>query len=817
MKKNTFHLLTAVIFILSSCFLPNVFAAQWSLDNIIKNNSIFVVKDQSSDHINLTLNNMSSSHVVKGKSGSALKFNGKNQYASNANATVLQTESITISAWVKPSYRSSFPDTGEWVASQGDNFGLYLTKNKRVAFYVKNKGKGWSDVFSPENQYPFNQWMHIAGTYNSRSKVLKIYVNGKKVGSSPWGSGIGYSKGNDFSIGSMQGQQHFQGNIDEVYVFNSAYSVNQIKKLAKEGGRSSTYSMFVNTANHTQNNSIKNDIINAKKLQTQSVSLSAWIYPKKRSSYPDTGEWVASQADNFGLYLTADRRVAFYVKNSGLGWSDVFSPVNSYRFNQWQHITGSFNATTNVLKLYINGVKIGSSPWGSGIGYTTGNSFTIGSLGGSRQFSGQVNHVKVFDSALILARVQKLFKETYVAVVPPTNPANPMTSPISSSNPVSSSVITPPSSVDNLVISINHLNKKLLRRSAKGTIVGKISIQLKKATSINSRLLNIKGTHSVSPEFVINTSNEIIIKDGVILSKDHYLLEAIYSSNRGKSNKLPITITIVNDFKGQTINVIALGDSITEGASYSQKNLNGSNVSANAVVPMDENNERPYGQSYRSSIAQLQGASQYGMKVNFIGTKSDDWEGDVEYDGWSGFTSADILFGEDSVKPLERLKVQGLIPQADVVFITLGTNDAIGAGQGEQIDTLNNLTQIIIKMRETNPNLVFLLAKIITLDSSNTTIFDFGLADGYSDVSSFKSALVATNERIPSKNQMIETISESLSTYQSPVISVDMTSVFAGQQARLLSDGIHPNNVGERKMAEKWIEVLEPFFDGADN
>ena len=66
-------------------------------------------------------------------------------------------------------------------------------------------------------------------------------------------------------------------------------------------------------------------------------------------------------------------------------------------------------------------------------------------------------------------------------------------------------------------------------------------------------------------------------------------------------------------------------------------------------------------------------------------------------------------------------------------------------------------------------------------------------------------------------NQIIENIANELSTDASPVISVDMSSIFAGQQARLLSDGIHPNNIGERIMAEKWIEALDDFFDGSEN
>ena len=47
----------------------SVFAAQWSLNQIITNNSTLIVQDQSTDGIDLTLSNMSATSSITGRSG----------------------------------------------------------------------------------------------------------------------------------------------------------------------------------------------------------------------------------------------------------------------------------------------------------------------------------------------------------------------------------------------------------------------------------------------------------------------------------------------------------------------------------------------------------------------------------------------------------------------------------------------------------------------------------------------------------------------------------------------------------------------------
>ncbi len=200
--------------------------ANWPLNE----NSGTTAFDQSTNMVNLTVNNGAS--WVPGQSGSALEFAGPAslQDASSTNATALQTPSITLSAWIYPDTTS---ESWEWVASQGDNVGLYLTPNDgKVYFYVRNTVGGWSGVSSPANSFQFNQWQHIAGSFDDATNTLKVYINGVEAGSNNSAQGITYNTGNGFTIGSMQHQRFFDGRIDDVKVFDSALSQAEVSQLA---------------------------------------------------------------------------------------------------------------------------------------------------------------------------------------------------------------------------------------------------------------------------------------------------------------------------------------------------------------------------------------------------------------------------------------------------------------------------------------------------------------------------------------------------------------------------------------------------------
>lgn len=119
----------------------------------------------------------------------------------------------------------------------------------------------------------------------------------------------------------------------------------------------------------------------------------------------------------------------------------------------------------------------------------------------------------------------------------------------------------------------------------------------------------------------------------------------------------------------------------------------------------------------------------------------------------------------------------------DVVLMHFGTNDVWGGSAPEPI--LHAYSAIVEKLRTRNPRVKVFVAKIIPLHPSTERDFD---------------ALVgALNEEIPCW-------AASTGTTDSPVVVVDQ---FQGFDTKTdTRDGVHPNEAGSRKMAERWFAAV---------
>ncbi|NLG19556.1 MAG: cellulose-binding protein [Fibrobacter sp.] len=119
----------------------------------------------------------------------------------------------------------------------------------------------------------------------------------------------------------------------------------------------------------------------------------------------------------------------------------------------------------------------------------------------------------------------------------------------------------------------------------------------------------------------------------------------------------------------------------------------------------------------------------------------------------------------------------------DMVLMHLGTNDCI---QGQTIsETLNEIKQIIEKLRNDNPSVVIFMANLIPCNAQGTP------------------------PRITEINNRIKPLAEELTSESSPIIFVDQ---YSGINSSELYDGIHPNAVGEEKMATKWFDAIDGYL-----
>ncbi|NBC81805.1 MAG: hypothetical protein GVY19_00335 [Bacteroidetes bacterium] len=70
-------------------------------------------------------------------------------------------------------------------------------------------------------------------------------------------------------------------------------------------------------------------------------------------------------------------------------------------------------------------------------------------------------------------------------------------------------------------------------------------------------------------------------------------------------------------------------------------------------------------------------------------------------------------------------------------------------------------------------------------------------------------------ERVPELNQALAKLAKSKTTQQSPIIIVDH---YNGWISRIHTyDGVHPNNLGESRMAIAWFRALDDYLSNSRN
>ncbi len=172
--------------------------------------------------------------VTEGKVGQALSFDGTDDYIALTDSTTLKPALWTVAAWIYADtgavlYRGIFrPSYGSGYTS---GFLLLIDNANRVAIrygngtaYVNSMNSGTSVL---------GAWHHVAATFDGTTMAL--YLDGVEK-SSINASTFGYSVTNDSaSIAEGPGTEKFDGLIDEVRLYNYAFSAPEIVALYNMG------------------------------------------------------------------------------------------------------------------------------------------------------------------------------------------------------------------------------------------------------------------------------------------------------------------------------------------------------------------------------------------------------------------------------------------------------------------------------------------------------------------------------------------------------------------------------------------------------
>jgi hypothetical protein len=227
-------------------------------------------------------------------------------------------------------------------------------------------------------------------------------------------------------------------------------------------------------------------------------------------------------------------------------------------------------------------------------------------------------------------------------------------------------------------------------------------------------------------------------------------------------------------YNKETINILPAGNSITNGT--------------------DTFN------SYRRELWKMMQAKNYNF--DFVGSWSKHHMGgevpnpdfDMDHEGHSGWTF------EHFFKPPDWDSVRGNVYRwlrlykPDIVLLELGTNDVFQCRKTE--DMMKDFVQLIQVYRTANPAVKIFVAQIPPLGDKWAKQDLCG--NGIYEIS------------VKALNREISTYAKQYSTEASPVIVVDQ---FTGVNPAIhMYDDIHPNDAGEKIMAQRWFNAIEKYM-----
>jgi len=218
--------------------VPNL-VGYWCVDGAIPDSGTSA-KDNSGNGNNGTyvsgLTTMATAPTVpSGNLRSYALTQASRQYISVPDSASLSiTGSMTVAAWVKSTdttlQQGIIEKWDEPNATGGYMF--RLDANENLSFSICD-GTGANGVSTAPRSIPLNQWVHVAGVYanSGASGTITNYVNATADASV--GTGIAPPTNGTYAlqIGDDHGSNAFNGNLDEVRIYNRALSGSEIAIL----------------------------------------------------------------------------------------------------------------------------------------------------------------------------------------------------------------------------------------------------------------------------------------------------------------------------------------------------------------------------------------------------------------------------------------------------------------------------------------------------------------------------------------------------------------------------------------------------------
>ena len=381
----------------------------------------------------------------------SISFDGTSQYLTRGSSTTVPSSNLTLCTWLKTSSSGtdqSLVEQGRNVNDADTEYGFQVKANGHLNFWDYDVNFGFVvPYFEPgqESNSAVNdgQWHHacfvkdhVSGTY---------YVDGVPDGTVTADHDATYSN-NDFTVAqdARDGGSYFSGSLDQLSVFNRSLSTPEIADLANLNADkhvSSTVSDACTLGAHwTMDEGTGTTIADSSGEGHEGAFNSSDLLPEFSGDVPGTkftnayslaftpgnnervkisktvtnhytlSMWIktSGQMNQYAALLTKDVNSGLYYKNNNLlnyyDNSDGEIDINSDTFmstDTWHHVAFVNNGGQGTF--FVDGHADGTFTGAVGTDLST-----IGGDSGSEDFPGQIDDVRVYDTALSDADVATL-------------------------------------------------------------------------------------------------------------------------------------------------------------------------------------------------------------------------------------------------------------------------------------------------------------------------------------------------------------------------------------------------------------------------
>lgn len=182
------------------------------------------------------------------KNSQILSFSGQ-KYADVKNSETINLNSFTVSTWFNTSMNATEKETflinkggtGSDKSGSNLNYGIFLTNREKVRGGFETS-LGDDYLVTSQSSYNDGQWHNTILTFDEKSHILKLYMDGievasnsTKIGVKPDSTGkqpIRLAANSLAEKGKIIG--HYTGQLDDIQVWNFAFTNDEVLNLFKK-------------------------------------------------------------------------------------------------------------------------------------------------------------------------------------------------------------------------------------------------------------------------------------------------------------------------------------------------------------------------------------------------------------------------------------------------------------------------------------------------------------------------------------------------------------------------------------------------------